>query len=162
MLHMITCEYSKPFWKACINFCRDTLGETADMRDIVKAVVFNLDYKQRLLGVQTRAFLRHAVRWWYANMTAVHKENKVFIWQSCLRITLTKFKEAVIRMCTSIRRHYIHRRHTSLTGVVSEEERKKHETVAKINLHGEYTVSQALEAAISGATNAEATRLRRG
>ena len=89
-------------------------------------------------------------------MTAVHKENKIFIWQSCFHTTLVKFKEAVVRMCTSIRRHFIHRKHTSLTGVVSEEGRTKHEIVAKINLHGEYTVSQALETAISRAKAAEA------
>ena len=56
----------------------------------------------------------------------------------------------------------LHRRHTSLTGVVSEEERKKHEVVAKINLHGEYTVSPALEAAISGAKRAEAANSNGG
>ena len=65
-------------------------------------------------------------------------------------------------MCSSIRRHFIHRKHTSLTGIVSEEGRTKHEIVAKINLHGEYTVSQALENAISRAKAAVTARLRQG
>ena len=50
----------------------------------------------------------------------------------------------------------------SLTGIVSEKERAKHGVVAEINLHGEYTVSPALETAISRAKAAEAARLGRG
>ena len=83
-----------------------------------------IETKMELLHLHTRAFLRHAVRWWYASMTAVHKENKIFIWQSCFYTTLVKFREAVIRMCSSIRRHYIHRKHTSLTGQGTDGARK--------------------------------------
>ena len=84
-------------------------------------------------------------------MTAVLKEKKTFIWQTCFHMTLLKFREAVIRKCAEIRRHYIHRRHTKLTGIVPEEERKKFGSVAKIELHGDYALNPALVAAISKA-----------
>ena len=84
-------------------------------------------------------------------MTAVNKQKKVFVWQTCYYITLTKFREAVIRQCASIRRHYIHRKYTSLTGVVPEEERIKYGKLAKIAINGDYSVSSALESEISRA-----------
>ena len=71
-----------------------------------------------------------------------------FSWQTCFHTTLLKFREAVIRKCIGIRRHFIHRVHTRLTEVVSEEERAKYGCVAKIEKNGIYSISPALEAAI--------------
>jgi len=79
------------------------------MRDIPMVVIFGVGRDNKLLGMLTRAFLRHAVRWWYDIMCSVYKEKATFVWKSCLHMTLLKFREAVVRKCASIRRHYIHR-----------------------------------------------------
>ena len=143
MLHLVQCKYARPLWKACIKFCAEVLGEEGDMRDYTKAIIFNVNQKHELLGENTRAFLRHAVRWWYASMTKVLKENKVFVWQTCYHTTLLKFREAVIRKCVSIKRHHTHREYTPLTGVVSEEERKRYGALAKIQPNGNYSLTSA-------------------
>ena len=152
MLHMITCRNSKPFWDACIAFCTDTLHELANMQRTAKAIIFNVDNTSELLGMPTRAFLRHAVRWWYASMTKVHKENLIFEWKTCYHTTLLKFREAVIRKCIGIRRHYVHRVHTRLTEVVPEDERATYACVVKIEKNGTDKISSALEAAILNAS----------
>ena len=152
MLHMVTCRYSKSFWAACIAFCTNVLHEPADMSDTAKAIIFNVGRDHQLLSMPTRAFLRHAVRWWYASMTKVHKEGTIVSSQTCFHATLLKFREAVIRKCVGIRRHFIHRVHTRLTAVVPEEERAKYACVAKIELNGIYRISPALEAAIQAST----------
>ena len=156
MLHMVQCRYSRPFWLACTDFCKNVLGEKGDMCDITMVVIFNVDIRHKLLSQNTRAFLRHAVRWWYASLTAVKEQKKIFIWQACFHTTVTKFREAVIRTCIGIRKHYNHRRYTSLTGVVPEEERKRYAAVAKININGTYAITPALETAISRAAAAKA------
>ena len=152
MLHMVTCRNSKPFWAACIAFCTNVLHEPADMSDTPKTIIFNMAGNNKLLSMPTCAFLRHAVRWWYASMTKVHRENMIFSWRTCFHTTLLKFREAVVRNCIGIRRHFIHRVHTQLTGVVSEAERGKYACVAKIEPNGTYTISPALEATIQAYT----------
>ena len=66
-------------------------------------------------------------------------------------MTLLKFREAVVRKCASIRRHYIHRVYTPLTEVVPEEERTRYATLAKIQLDGSYTLTAAFRLAITQA-----------
>ena len=148
MLHLVTCRNVMPFWIACLTFCRNGLSEPDRMSRPAFAIIFNVGDNNKLLNMVTRAFLRHAVRWWYACMVKVHHEKKIFVWKTCYHITLTKFREAVVRKCLSIRRHYIHRQYTDLTGVVPEEERARYGAVAKIEISGTYTISRALEAEI--------------
>ena len=121
------------------------------MRNVAQVVIFNVGADNKLLAMPTRAFLRHAVRWWYASLTGVQQEGKGWVWKACLHITLLRFREAVTRKCASIRRHYIHRENTRLTEVVPEEERLRYACVATIQKHGEYTISPALKAAIRDA-----------
>ena len=137
-----------PLWAACTAFCTNVLHEPADMSKTAMVIIFNVGRDNQLLSMLTRAFLRHAVRWWYASMTKVHKEGLTFSWQTCFHTTLLKFREAVIRKCVGIRRHFIHRVHTHLTAAVPEEERAKYGCVAKIEKNGIYSISPALEAAI--------------
>ena len=151
MDHMVRCMQCKPFWRACIAFCQTVLGETAGMHDIPMVVIFGVGRDGKLLGMLTRAFLRHAVRWWYDSMCSVYKEKTAFVWKSCLHMTLLKFREAVVRKCASIRRHYIHRVYTPLTEVVPEEERTRYATLAKIQLDGSYTLTAAFRLAITQA-----------
>ena len=143
MLHLVQCKYVRPLWKACIKFCTEILGEKGNMLDYTKVIIFNVDRKHELLGEHTRAFLRHAVRWWYASMTKVLKENKIFVWQTCYHTTLLKFREAVIRKCVGIQRHHTHREYTPLTGIVPEEERKKYDALANIQPDGKYSLTSA-------------------
>jgi hypothetical protein len=151
MDHMVRCMNSKPFWRACIAFCRTVLGEAADMRNIPMAVIFGVGGDNKLLGMLTRAFLRHAVRWWYDIMCSVYKEKATFVWKSCLHMTLLKFREAVVRKCASIRRHYIHRVYTPLTEVVPEEERDRYAPLATIRLDGSYSLTAAFRLAVTQA-----------
>ena len=141
---MVKCRECRPYWHACMNFCTTALGETKPMMNVELAIIFNMSSQLDLLGELTRAFLRHAVRWWYASMTAVLKEKRIFIWQSCYHMTLVKFREAVIRNCHSIRIHYVHRTYTQLTEVIPEKERERYANVAKIQIDGRYTIAVAL------------------
>ena len=84
------------------------------------------------------------------------RRGTIIVWEACFHTTVTKFREAVIRTCIGIRKHYNHRRYTSLTGVVPEEERKRYAAVAKININGTYAITPALETTISRAAAAKA------
>ena len=118
------------------------------MQDIPRAVIFGVGQDSKL----TRAFLRHAVRWWYDIMCSVYKEKATFVWKSCLHMTLLKFREAVVRKCASIRRHYIHRVYTPLTEVVPEEERDRYAPLATIRLDGgSYSFTAAFRLAVTQA-----------
>ena len=131
------------------------------MRLIHEAIVFNVDSRHQILDELTRAFLRHAVRWWYASLTAVQHDGEIFRTEACFHMTLRKFREAVIRKCLSIRKHWIKREHTNLTGVVPEDERKRYGPLAKIQLDGQYTLTTAFTNAIAAAKQAEDAALGR-
>ena len=99
----------------------------------------------------------HAVRWWYAALTRVHKEGAIFNWQSTFYTTLTKFREAVIRYAVQVRRHYIQRKHTNLTAIVPASQRARFNTLLTIQLDGTYTLTDALTQAIQDAKLAHET-----
>ena len=97
--HMLTCSRVWPFWQACLEFCGSVLGERITPRFWLSAVIFNIDSQRQMLKETTRAFLRHAVRWWYADLTAIQRDASVtmFNWQHCFWRTLRGFHSAVIR-----------------------------------------------------------------
>ena len=94
---MLRCTHVRPYWRACETFAIDVLNVKPRTFDPIEAAVFNVDRNLKLINEASRAFFRHAVRWWYAALTRVHREGAVFVWQSTFYKTLTKFREAVIR-----------------------------------------------------------------
>ena len=147
----------QPYWHACVSFATTALNAKPYTIDPIKAAVFNVDYNLNLLNEASRAFFRHAVRWWYAALTRVHKEGAIFTWQSTFYTTLTKFREAVIRYAVQIRRHYIQRKHTNLTAIVPASQRARFNTLITIQLDGTYTLTDALTQAIQDAKLAHET-----
>ena len=79
----------------------------------------------------SRAWLRHAVRWWYAAMTEIDKQGGVFSMQRTLESALKGLREAVTRWAANIRSHYIARKYTKLVGVVPKKEREKYRSLVK-------------------------------
>ena len=84
MLHTLQCRFVQPLWEACMRFCATALGcpgffnlgETA----VIEAVIFNT-HKGKLINETARAFLRHAVGQWYADITKTALEKAIFSWQ---------------------------------------------------------------------------------
>ena len=159
MLHMLRCPHVRPYWHACVSFATTVLNAKPHTIDPIEAAAFNVDYKLNLLNEASRAFFRHAVRWWYAALTRVHKEGAAFVWQSTFYTTLTKFREAVTRYAVQIRRHYIQRKHTNLTAIVPASQRTRFNTLITIQLDGTYTLTDALTQAIQDAKLAHETRV---
>merc|ERR1711965_967893 len=95
---MIECPFAKPYWTACLDFCKKVLDHEIHPRGLYEAVVFNTDGTTYfMLPVAVRAFLRHAVGRYYAAVTKVHKEKAVFYWQSTFYWALTRFRDAAMR-----------------------------------------------------------------
>ena len=84
-------------------------------------------------------------------MTNVLHGGHKYVWQACFHITLLAFRQAVVRKCAKIRRHYIHRHYTPLTEVVPKEERERYSALAEIGIDGQYKIGPAFERAISRA-----------
>ena len=72
---MVDCKHVKPLWNAALKFCTDVLGLQIGVRGMtLEAVVFNVHKDQgkwETLPEASRAFLRHVVKYWYADMTSV-------------------------------------------------------------------------------------------
>ena len=75
----------------------------------------------------SRAWLRHAVRWWYAAMTEIDKQGGVFSMQRTLESAMKGLREAVTRWAANIRARYVARKYTKLVGVVPKKEREKYQ-----------------------------------
>ena len=155
---MLRCTHVRPYWRACETFAIDVLNVKPRTFDPIEAAVFNVDRNLKLINEASRAFFRHAVRWWYAALTRVHREGAVFVWQSTFYKTLTKFREAVIRYAAQIRRHYVHRKHTNLTAIVPTSQRARFNTLIAIQPDGTYTLTDALTQAIQDAKLAHEAR----
>ena len=111
-----------------------------------------------LIGEPARAFLRHAVGNYYAAATRVSTEGELFRWQTTYHWTLLKFRDAVLRRCHGIRRHYVARKHTHLVSVVSETERMAYPELVGITEEGFYNLNPKLTAEIDKAAADAATR----
>ena len=149
MLHMIECRHAAPFWQACIKFCKLVLNEEP-FANTIDAVIFNMNGGE-LIGEPARAFLRHAVGNYYAAATRVSTEGELFRWQTTYHWTLLKFRDAVLRRCHGIRRHYVARKHTHLVSVVSETERMAYPELVGITEEGFYNLNPKLTAEIDAA-----------
>jgi hypothetical protein len=67
---------------------------------------------------------------------------------------LKQFRDAVLRRGHSMRRLFIHRRFTNLTGIVSDVDRKKYGKLADIDQSGTSTLQPAFVSAIASAETA--------
>ena len=84
MTHTLNCMYIQPLWNACMEFCERALGNPrfGQMGEthVLEAVIFNV-HDSKLVNETTRAFLRHAVGQWYADITKTALEGATFVWQ---------------------------------------------------------------------------------
>ena len=131
----------------------------SDLQNLHRAIVFNVDQRGKLLSEISRAFLRHAVRWWYAAMTAVKEQGSVFIWQHAFLQALKGFRSAAIRWALDIRKHFTKREHTHLMGEVAESTRERFNQVVAVGPSGLYDVTHALTQAIEQADAAYKARI---
>ena len=109
-----------------------------------------------MLKKTTRAFLRHAVRWWYADLTAIQRDASVtmFNWQHCFWRTLRGFRSAVIRWAFDIRRHYIKREYTHLVEQVGEVTRLKYSKLVTVLPCGHWQLASEFQHAVTQAETA--------
>ena len=159
MLHMLTCPRVWPFWEECFTFCEKVLGEKIDRRQFwLEAVIFNVNERGEQLKETTRAFLRHAIRWWYADLTAIQWDPSVtvFNYQHCFWRTLRGYRSAVIRWAYDIRRHYIKREHTHLVEQVGEVTRKQFSDLVTVSPYGYWQLAASFQRAITRAEAAAA------
>ena len=120
----------------------------------LEAVVFNVHKDQGkwvLLPEASRAFLRHVIKYWYADMTSVITKKIIFKWRLTFHKALLSFKDAVLRRCFQIKKMYATRMYSNLHEVVPEDERERFNTLVKIQANGRYTLTQNFIAAIATA-----------
>ena len=114
-----------------------------------ESIIFGIDRDGRLMSETSRAWLRHAVRWWYAAMTEIDKNGGMFTAAYTLEKAVTGFREAAVRWAVSIKAHYVTRKHTKLTGVVSRKERERFKTIVSITETGQYTLTDTFTTAVA-------------
>ena len=150
---MVDCRHVQPLWKEALKFCEDVLGLRPNVT-MLEAVVFNV-YNDRgkwvIIPEASRAFLRHVVKYWYADMTSVITKKIIFKWQLTFHKALLSFKDAVLRRCFQIKKMYATRMYSNLHEVVPEDERERFNTLVKIQANGRYTLTQNFIAAIAAA-----------
>ena len=120
------------------------------------------DSNHKIIGETTRAWLRHAVRWWYAAMTHIDKQGGLFSAAETLKSALHGFRGAVVhvRWAVSIRMHYIARKFTKLVGVVADSERAKFNTVVSKEKDGRYQLTAPFTSAVNQVEQEVATTRR--
>ena len=150
MLHLVECMHCKPLWKKCLTFCRDTLEAPNPNSQYHRFIIFNQENYDTMLPEAACAFIRHAFNIFYHDFANVEK-GFMFIWQRVYYRALTSFRSAVRRYSGKIRLQHTHRLHTSLTEVVSEDNRKKFTSVVSIDQQGNSTLSTSFTAAIDQA-----------
>ena len=130
MLHMVTCPNRelRAYWNRVNDFRIAVLGGSLAEWSFPETVIFGVDRNYKIISETTRAWLRHAVRWWYAAMTHIDKQGGLFSAAETLERALHGFRGAVIRWAVSIRMHYIARKYTKRVGVVTNSERAKFNT----------------------------------
>ena len=115
------------------------LGETA----VIEAVIFNT-HKGKLINETTRAFLRHAVGQWYADITKTALEGAIFSWQRAYLGALKRLRTAALRWAHTIRRHYVSRKYSKLTEQVTEDNRKRFDMIIMVGPQGHNSITPAL------------------
>ena len=109
----------------------------------------------------TRAWLRHAVRWWYAAMTHTDKQCGLFSAAATLERALHGFRGAVVQWAISVRMHYIARTFTKLVGVIADSERAKYNTLVSVEKNDRYQLTTSFTSAIGRVEQSVATTRRR-
>ena len=87
-------------------------------------------------------------------MRAIDVQGGIFVHELIMVRTLQSYKESVVRYAVSIRKHFIHRQHTKLQGVVSEETRARFPNLVFIGMEGCYQLTPGFNNAIDRAQTA--------
>ena len=152
MLHMVRCPWVAQLWQACFKFATGVLKVAPRTLETERAIIFNMGTDNKPLPLATRALLRHAVRWWYADLTHINQTpGSHLMWEHTFCRTLEGLRDATLRHARAIRLHYIHRAHTNLQGIVSESERAKFGQLVTIHLDGTYELTAAFSNAVKAA-----------
>ena len=162
MLHMITCPNRelKAYWNNVNRIRVETLNDTQRWK-FPETIIFGIDANGILVSETSRAWLRHAVRWWYAAMTEIDKNGGAFTAAYTLEKAVMGLREAAVRWATSIKTHYIARKYTKLTGVVKQEERERFNTLVTTSQTGQYTLTTTFSTAIAQIESAARTERQR-
>ena len=120
---------------------------------VSRLIIFQLN-GNTLLKVTSRAFIRHAVRTYYRDATAIDLKGATFRWESTFHASLLRFCDAVLRTCHGIRLFFIRREHTHLVEFVPEETRTKYTEVIIMSERGEVKLTSAFDRAIGAAKKA--------
>jgi threonine dehydrogenase-like Zn-dependent dehydrogenase len=91
-------------------------------------------------------------------MTEIDKNGGTFTAAYTIEKAIVGLREATVRWATSIKSHYIARKHTKLTGVVAQTERKRFSALVSITHTGQYTLTTAFTAAVPQIENAARTK----
>ena len=142
------CQAARTFWYGVEHFCKQILSDKDDWL-FPRSIIFGINRQQKLLGEATRAFIRHAIRWWYAAMREIDIQGGTFVSELVMLRTVQSYRESVVRYAVSIRKHYIHRVHTKLVEMVSEETRTRFSDLVSIQEDGTYSLTPAFEGEIS-------------
>jgi PAS domain-containing protein len=113
---------------------------------------------KKLMNIPARAFLRHVIGVYYRDATRVHENGATFLWERTFHHALKQFRDAVLRRGHAMRRLFVHRRFTNLTGIVAEVDREKYDKLVTIDQSGTSQLKPAFENAIAKAEKAANTR----
>ena len=129
------------------------VGTPTQLPHVSRLIIFQLN-GNTLLRVVSRALIRHAVRTYYRDATAVDLKGATFRWESTFHASLLRFRDAVPRTCHGIRLFFIRREHTHLVEFVPEETRTKYTEVIIMSERGEAKLTSAFDRAIAAAKKA--------
>ena len=88
-----------PFWKACLNFIEEVLGEDIPPSfNAERAVIFGHATAEKMLSTQARALLRHGWRNLYRHFTLIETKGQHLSWEHVFFDTLRDYKSAVLRV----------------------------------------------------------------
>ena len=155
-LHMIECPFAAPYWRAVSTFCTSILKSPIPTTG-KRALIFGLRDKITLLPVEVRAFLRHAIRSYYSDMTAVHKNGVLFNYRQTFVRTLHSFRNALLRYAHTMKRLFHQRKFTDLEGITPTQARERFNLLIAIQINGDCTLTGAFTQAVTAAETDLAT-----
>ena len=141
----------------CEDFDKTTLHHTYESKELEEIIIFNT-CKGKLIPEPSRLFWRHAVGKYYAAVTVVHKQKKVFSWKKTFHWTLSGLQDAALRTAHKTRLLHINRTHTPHINQIPQTTQTRFDLLISIHPDGTHTVNPAFTAAITTAKKAyEAT-----
>ena len=111
MLHMITCQHTRPYWYAVKAFVKDILG-APDERFMERLIIFNIA-RGAMVSAEACAFIRHAVNCFYRDFAMVDTHDKRFTWQRTFADAMHSFRSAVFAWAQTIRIFTVLRRYSN-------------------------------------------------